>query len=197
MAASTDNFSIVVDTASSANHQTTRDEPIRTSYKHLFSFTRWNHLAPLTAALASSAAFAAIKSIYPIFLGKIFNIVSDFGAGRRSGSETLGEISHWSQILIGLGIANCVLGSAFLSLWVIFGELQAESVRQHIFKSLLSKNMAWFDSLEQGVSSLLVRIQTQVYIRSQYLRPIITKVLTRSIGKLESFSSHHRKYLAS
>ncbi|KAL7927093.1 P-loop containing nucleoside triphosphate hydrolase protein [Trichoderma austrokoningii] len=160
-AASTDDLSIVFDTTSSANHEIDRNKPIRTSFKHLFSFTRWNHTAPLTAALASSAGFAAIKSIYPIFLGKIFNIVSDFGAGRRSGSETLGEISHWSLILIGLGLVNCVLGSAFLSLWVIFGELQAKSVRQEIFKSLLSKNIAWFDSLDQGISSLLVRIQTQ------------------------------------
>lgn len=173
--ASTDNLSIVLDTASSANHQTTGNKPIRLSFKHLFSFTRWSHAAPLSAALAASAAFAAIKSIYPIFLGKIFNIVSDFGAGRRSGSETLDEISHWSQILIGLGIVNCLSGSAFLSLWAIFGELQAKSIRQDIFKSLLSKNIAWFDSLDQGISSLLVRIQTQVHIRSNPLRRIIIK----------------------
>ncbi|UKZ64899.1 uncharacterized protein TrAtP1_006106 [Trichoderma atroviride] len=138
--ASTDHLSIVLDTTSSANPV---NKPIRSSFKHLFSFTRWNQAAPLTAALAASAAFAAIKSIYPIFLGKIFNIVSDFGAGRRSGNETLHEISHWSQILIGLGIVNCLSGSAFLSLWVTFGELQAKSVRQDIFKSLLSKNIAW------------------------------------------------------
>jgi ATP-binding cassette subfamily B (MDR/TAP) protein 1 len=156
-----DKPSIVLDITSSANHET-GNKPIRSSFRHLFSFTRWNQAAPLIAALAASAAFAAIKSIYPIFLGKIFNVVSDFGAGRRSGTETLHEISHWSQILIGLGLINCLSGSAFLSLWVIFGELQAKSVRQDIFKSLLSKNIAWFDSLDQGISSLLVRIQTQV-----------------------------------
>lgn len=166
--ASTDNPSIVLDLTPSANHQITANKPTRSSFKHLFSFTRWNQAAPLIAALTASAVFAAIKSIYPIFLGKIFNIVSDFGAGRRSGSETLHEISHWSQILIGLGIVNCLSGSAFLSLWVTFGELQAKSVRQDIFKSLLSKNIAWFDSLDQGISSLLTRIQTQVYIPSDF-----------------------------
>lgn len=161
--ASTDTLSIVLDTTSSTNPQTAGNKPVRSSFKHLFSFTRWNQVGPLIAALAASAAFAAIRSIYPIFLGKIFNIVSDFGAGRRSGSETLHEISHWSQILIGLGVMNCLSGSAFLALWVIFGELQAKSVRQDIFKSLLSKKISWFDSLDQGTSSLLVRIQTQVY----------------------------------
>lgn len=161
--ASTDTLSIVLDTTSSTNPQTAGNTPVRSSFKHLFSFTRWNQVGPLIAALAASAAFAAIRSIYPIFLGKIFNIVSDFGAGRRSGSETLHEISHWSQILIGLGVMNCLSGSAFLALWVIFGELQAKSIRQDIFKSLLSKKISWFDSLDQGTSSLLVRIQTQVY----------------------------------
>jgi ATP-binding cassette subfamily B (MDR/TAP) protein 1 len=196
LTASTDNLSIVLDTTPSINHQTTDNKPIRSSFRHLFSFTRWNQAAPLTAALTASAAFAAIKSIYPIFLGKIFNIVSDFGAGRRSGSETLHEISHWSQILIGLAIVNCLSGSAFLALWVIFGELQAKSVRQDVFKSLLSKNMAWFDSLDQGISSLLVRIQTQVY-NDPTLEANNYQVLTRSIGKLENFSSQHRKSLAS
>lgn len=164
--ASTDNLSIVLDTMPSTNPQAICNKPIRSSFKHLFSFTRWNHAGSLIAALAASGAFAAIKAIYPIFLGKIFNVVSDFGAGRRSSSETLLEISHWSKILIAFGIANCLSGSAFLSLWVIFGELQAKSARQDIFKSLLSKNISWFDSLDQGIPSLLVRIQTQVYIRS-------------------------------
>lgn len=166
--ASTDHLSIVLDTTISAHHQTTVHKPIRSSFKHLFSFTRWNQAVPLIAAITASAAFAAIKSIYPIFLGKIFNIVSDFGAGRRSGSDTLHDISHWSQILIGLAIVNCLSGSAFLLLWVTFGELQAQSVRQDVFNSLLSKNVAWFDSLDQGISSLLVRIQTQVYMRCDF-----------------------------
>lgn len=188
--ASTDHLSIVLDTTSSAH------KPIRSSFKHLFSFTKWNQAAPLIAAITASVAFAAIKSIYPIFLGKIFNIVSDFGAGCRSGSDTLHDISHWSQILIGLAIVNCLSGSAFLLLWVIFGELQAKSVRQDVFKSLLSKNISWFDSLDQGISSLLVRIQTQVYMCCDF-RGEYSQVLTKSIAKLENFSSQHRKYLAS
>jgi ATP-binding cassette subfamily B (MDR/TAP) protein 1 len=62
-----------------------------------------------------------------------------------------------------MGIADWVASTALLLLWIIFGELQANSARKVIFESLLSKKMSWFDSLDQGISSLLVRIQTQVF----------------------------------
>ncbi|KAL9480387.1 hypothetical protein ACSS6W_005173 [Trichoderma asperelloides] len=176
--ASTDNLSLVLDTIPSTDHQATCNKPIRSSFKHLFSFTRWNHAGSLIAALAASGAFAAIKAIYPIFLGKIFNVVSDFGAGRRSSSETLLEISHWSKILIAFGIANCLSGSAFLSLWVIFGELQAKSTRQDIFKSLLSKNISWFDSLDQGIPSLLL---TLVLLASLPISMVFLSLATRRL----------------
>lgn len=161
--ASTDNLTVALDTASSVDHRATDTKPTRSSFKHLFSFTRWNHAGSLIAALIASAAFAAIKSVYSVILGKIFDVVSDFGAGRRSGSETLDDMAHWGLILLGLGISNWLASTVFLSLWVIFGELQANAVRQDIFASLLSREISWFDALDQGISSLLVRIQTKVY----------------------------------
>lgn len=161
---STDNSTLVLDVASSPDRQATDTKPQRSSFKHLFSFTRWNHAGLLIAAVIASAAFASIKSVQSIILGKIFDVVSNFGAGHRSGNETMDQISHWGLILLGMGIGNWAASTAFLALWVIFGELQANSVRQGIFQSLLSKKMSWYDSLDQGVSSLLVRIQTQVHI---------------------------------
>ncbi|KAH6609033.1 hypothetical protein Trco_002379 [Trichoderma cornu-damae] len=163
--ASTDNLTPVLDITSSADCQATDTKPLRSSFKHLFCFTRWTHAGPLVAAFAAAAAFAAVKSVYSVILGKIFDVVSDFGAGHRSSTETLHRISHWGLILLGLGIANWLVSAAFLSLWIVFGELQANSARQDIFDSLLSNKMSWFDSLDQGISSLLVRIQTQVYNR--------------------------------
>ncbi|PKK45806.1 hypothetical protein CI102_10626 [Trichoderma harzianum] len=158
---STDNSTLVLDVGSSPDRQATDTKPQRSSFKHLFSFTRWNHAGLLIAAVIASAAFASIKSVQSIILGKIFDVVSNFGAGHRSGNETMDQISHWGLILLGMGIGNWAASTAFLALWVIFGELQANSVRQGIFQSLLSKKMSWYDSLDQGVSSLLVRIQTQ------------------------------------
>lgn len=161
---SADNSTLVLDVASSPDRQATDNKPQRSSSKHLFSFTRWNHAGVLIAAVVASAAFASIKSVQSIILGKIFDVVSNFGAGHRSGNETMDQISHWGLILLGMGIGNWAASTAFLALWSIFGELQANSIRQGVFQSLLSKKMSWYDSLDQGVSSLLVRIQTQVDI---------------------------------
>ncbi|KAK4064501.1 hypothetical protein Trihar35433_8018 [Trichoderma harzianum] len=140
---STDNSTLVLDVASSPDRQATDTKPQRSSFKHLFSFTRWNHAGLLIAAVIASAAFASIKSVQSIILGKIFDVVSNFGAGHRSGNETMDQISHWGLILLGMGIGNWAASTAFLALWVIFGELQANSVRQGIFQSLLSKKMSW------------------------------------------------------
>lgn len=161
---SADNSTLVLDVASSPDRQAADSKPQRSSFKHLFSFTRWNHAGLLIAAIIASAAFASIKSVQSIILGKIFDVVSNFGAGHRSGNETMDQISHWALILLGMGIGNWAASTAFLTLWSIFGELQANSIRQGVFRSLLSKKMSWYDSLDQGVSSLLVRIQTQVDI---------------------------------
>ena len=188
---STDNLTLVFDVNSSTDRQATDSKLKRSSFKRLFSFTRWNHTRPLIAAVIASAAFASIKSVQSIILGSIFDVVSDFGAGHRSGSETMDKISHWGLILLGMGVANWVSSTAFLALWIIFGELQANSARQGIFESLLSKKMSWYDSLDHGVSSLLVRIQTQVHISPIWWSASINA--NREIDRLESFNWRHHK----
>lgn len=143
-----------------ANHETAISQPAKSSWKHLFAFMRWTHAGPLFAALVASGVTAALKTVLAVVLGLVFDIIGDYGLGERSSSSTLSGISRWSIILVGIGIGNWVANSTFLALWITFGELQASSVRHGTFNSLLSKNMAWFDSQEQGISSLLVRIQT-------------------------------------
>lgn len=163
--ASTNTSTLILDTDPSTSCQATesKSKPQRTSFKHLFSFTKWSHTTSLLAALVASAAIASIKSLLSVVLGKTFDAVSDFGAGHGSGSEALDNVAHWALILLGMGAANWLASTALLSLWIIFGELQANSARKAIFESLLFKKMSWYDSLDQGISSLLVRIQTQVH----------------------------------
>lgn len=135
-------------------------QPPKSHWKHLFAFTKWSHGGPLAAALASSAVTAGLKTLLPVMLGQVFNVIGDYGMGTRDSASTVAGISKWSIILIGIGVGNWMANSAFLALWITFGELQANSVRQETFESLLSKDMSWFDSQDQGISSLLVRIQT-------------------------------------
>lgn len=130
------------------------------SWKSLFAFTKWKHSGILAAAILTSALSAALKTTLSIVLGQVFDIVADFGGGKRVGDETVSDISKWCAVLLGLGLGNWLASTVFLGLWIIFGELQANAARRDIFKALLSRELAWFDVLEQGISSLLVRIET-------------------------------------
>ncbi|KKP03902.1 hypothetical protein THAR02_03990 [Trichoderma harzianum] len=187
---SADNSTLLRDVASSPDRQAADSKPQRSSFKHLFSFTRWNHAGLLIAAVVASAAFASIKSIQSIILGKIFDVVSNFGAGHRSGSETMDQISHWALILLGMGIGNWAASTAFLALWSIFGELQANSIRQGVFQSLLSKKMSWYDSLDQGVSSLLTR---ELQLAASHVLGLLVADVILSLVSLAIAFSHSWK----
>ncbi|RSL79682.1 hypothetical protein CEP51_007184 [Fusarium floridanum] len=144
----------------SPNPNPPAQQAVKSSWRQLFLFTRKSHTGTLIAALIASAFTAAFKTILAVILGKIFDVIAGFGNGSLSKSETLSDISMWSLVLLGLGIGNWIASTAFLALWVVFGELQASSVRRDMFVGLLAKDMAWFDAQTEGISSLLVRIQT-------------------------------------
>ncbi|RSL43225.1 hypothetical protein CEP53_011802 [Fusarium sp. AF-6] len=144
----------------SPNPNPPSQQAAKSSWRQLFLFTRKSHTGTLIAALIASAFTAAFKTVLAVILGKIFDVTAGFGNGSLSRSETLSDISMWSLVLLGLGIGNWIASTAFLALWVVFGELQASSVRKDMFVGLLAKDMAWFDAQTEGISSLLVRIQT-------------------------------------
>ena len=135
---------------------------IKPSWSDLFAFTKRSHAGVLSAAIAASAVTAALRTLLAIFLGRVFDVIAEFGNKSRSGDSALQQVSKLCLLFVGLGFANWLANTAFLSLWIAFGELQADSVRLDIFSSLLARDLAWFDTLDQGISSLLVRIQTCV-----------------------------------
>ena len=136
------------------------EQDTKSSWKQLFAFTKRSHTGALIAALIAAAFSAGFKTVLAVILGKIFDIIAGLGNRTFTGDEALSRVSDWALVLLGMGIGNWIASTAFLALWVIFGELQACSVRENIFASLLSKDMAWFDSQPEGISSLLIRIQT-------------------------------------
>ncbi|CAM1508557.1 Fc.00g054050.m01.CDS01 [Cosmosporella sp. VM-42] len=159
----------------------------KAGWRHLFAFTARAHTVPMVAALIATAFTAGFKTVLAVVLGRIFDVIVGFGNGTLDGHDTLARISTWSLVLVGLGAGSWLASTAFLSLWIIFGELQASSVREEMFTSLLSKNMAWFDSQTEGISSLLVRIQTQTrelqLAGSQVFGLLVCDVIT-SFGSL-------------
>lgn len=138
---------------------TLQNAPSKSTWRHLFVFTERRHAAILGFAVIAAVLVAATKTLYAIFLGKIIDLVSPLGAGTISGTRAMEGVRMWCLVLTGLGVAIWAFNSALMALWVIFGELAAKSAREGLFSNLLSKEMAWFDRQEEGVSSALSSMQ--------------------------------------
>lgn len=132
----------------------------RSSWKDLFVFSTSRQLWVLPCALATACAAAAGKAVYTILLGKIFDVVSKFGAGALDGDEALAQVSQWCAYLCTLGIGFWIFNGLDMVLWMVSGELRAKSARETLLSSLLLKEMEWYDSREDGMASLMIRIQT-------------------------------------
>lgn len=136
------------------------DIKTQSSWRLLFYFTKRNHFCVLSAALASTAVVATLRTLLSVVLGRIFDIISEFGRGTRTGHSAQVNVSAWCLVLVGMGIGNWLANTSLLSLWVVFGELQASEIYRNVFTSLLSERTSWFASLKDGVEGLHVRIHT-------------------------------------
>ncbi len=136
------------------------NDEVQPSWRSLFNFTTRKHSTVITIALIATTASGIIKPTAAIFFGKIFSILTKFGAGEATGQETLQQVTPWCIALVALGAAAWAIEGLFLSTWLAFGELQALSVREKMFKGMLEKDMEWYDMRKDGIASLLVRLQT-------------------------------------
>lgn len=132
----------------------------RPGWRSLFNFTNKIHLFPLLLALVLSVASGIIIPVLAVFLGKIFGLFTDFGADKISGSELVKKVSVYGIALVGLGSASGLLNAGYFMIWLIFGELQAKSVRDSLFDGMLEKDMEWYDMRKNGVENLISRLQT-------------------------------------
>lgn len=130
------------------------------SWKSLFYFTTRRHLLPLFAALIFTIAGGLAAPLLAVILGRIFNNLTNFGAGSITAAQLMEEITIHCIYLLVLGFTIWVLQSVYFFLWIVFGELQAKRARDLLFGDLLGKEMRWFDLKAGGVSALLPRIQS-------------------------------------
>jgi ATP-binding cassette, subfamily B (MDR/TAP), member 1 len=134
--------------------------PSSASWSSLFAFTCRQHSPVLLVAIASASAIGGLKVAFAVILGKIFQVVTNYGNGSMTGDNTLSEVSFWCLALCALGMGTWLANMVFLSSWIVFGELQAKSVRDQMFRALLDKEMEWYDHQTDGTTSLLIRIET-------------------------------------
>lgn len=130
------------------------------TWNDLFVFNTPRQLGVMPCALATACAAATGKAIYTIMLGKIFDVVSKYGAGALDESEALTQVSRWCAYLCALGVGFWIFNGLEMLMWMVSGELRAKSARRTLFSSLLQKKMAWYDSRDDGMASLITRIQT-------------------------------------
>ncbi|KAF7922906.1 hypothetical protein EAE99_007098 [Botrytis elliptica] len=138
------------------------DEDIKSSFKSLFTFTTKKHISNIVPCVLFAIISGVLKPISAIFYGNIFGTLTNFGAGVLTAEETLQQVSKWCIAITILGGAVWLFEGLFLCSWMVFGELQARSVRERMFAGMLEKDLEWFDLRKDGIGSLLIRIETQI-----------------------------------
>ena len=136
------------------------DSAKHASWRSLFNFTTNRDTIPLLFAIIFSIAAGIITPALAVFLGKIFNLFTGFGAGEISGSDLVKKVSRYATVLAGLGTASGLLHAGYFMLWLVFGELQAKHVRKRLFDGMLEKDMGWYDMRTDGIDTMVSRLQT-------------------------------------
>jgi hypothetical protein len=142
-------------------YTTTKTVP---SWRCLFSFFERKHIPTAISAAVCSIGAGASQPVNAILYGKIFTEITRFGVGTLTAQQFLHNASIWSTALAIAAGGAWIVHGASLSSWMIFGELQAKSARTNIFQPMLEKELQWYDLRDDGVGSLLVRIQTYVIV---------------------------------
>ncbi|KAI9766609.1 MAG: hypothetical protein M1840_006420 [Geoglossum simile] len=141
------------------------DEPNykgRAGWRSLFTFTTKRHHVTLFFAAAFSVLSGIVTPTVSIVLGNIFDDFTRFGAHQLSRHELVSRITTSCLALVGIASLSWFLNSAFYLLWMVFGELQAKTVRDKLFEGLLNRDIEWYDKRKDGIGALIPRCQTQI-----------------------------------
>ena len=164
----------------------------RAPWRALFNFTTGLHILPLILALILSIASGIVIPALTVFLGKIFNEFTSFGASQISGHDLINRVKTYVVVLCGLGGASGILNGAYYGVWLIFGELQAKSAREKLFVGMLDKDMEWYDMRKLGIEPMVSRMQTLVNPGT-----LVHAHADTSPAKSEICSQQHHNLLAS
>lgn len=128
----------------------------------MYVFTRRKHSPTIAFALVSTFASALFRPTAAILFGKIFSALNKYSAGTATLESTIHDIAKWCAALAVLGCCAWIVEGAFLSSWMTFGESQAKNARDRMLEGMLVTEMEWYDSQQDGIGALLIRVQTQV-----------------------------------
>ena len=136
------------------------NETPQARWRDIFAFTRRRHVPILVLAVISTILAAGTQALNAMFLGFLFQAVTDFGSGELGADDAKAEVVKWCLILCAVAAGNGLGFVGFLGFWTTFGELQAKEIRSMLAKSLIDREMDWFDTRQDGISSMLARMRT-------------------------------------
>ncbi|KAH0538273.1 hypothetical protein FGG08_005144 [Glutinoglossum americanum] len=134
----------------------------RVGWRSLFNFTTKRHHVALFLAAALSILSGVVTPVLAILLGRIFDDFTRFGANQLNRHELISSVTTGCLGLAGLGSVSWLLNGSFYLLWLVFGELQAKTIRDKLFEGLLNRDIEWYDKRKDGVGALIPRCQTQI-----------------------------------
>lgn len=152
----------------------------------LFGFTLRRHLPILCLGIIFAVCTAALLPIAAVLLGKFTDASAQFAGGAIDSATLHDRMRRPLNGMLVVGACSFVTHAGMFTSWTIFGELQANSVRDDLFRSLLNKDLEWFEARESGVASLLTRLQTYQTI-SNILISLLT--VTSQIRELQLSTS--------
>ncbi|EED16479.1 ABC a-pheromone efflux pump AtrD [Talaromyces stipitatus ATCC 10500] len=150
-----------ISTTIDSNHD---DEKIslKTSWRSLFRFTTIFHIPLLLLALPITVAAGVIRIVFALYLGKLFQVLSQFGTGAINGHQLMEQTRDNTFILLIIGAATWLASTCFFFVWIVFGELQVRGASRLLFGRLLARDLMWFDMRKDGVGSFLSHSQKQL-----------------------------------
>ena len=126
----------------------------------IFSFTQRDHLFVLVPAIAFSCLCGLIKPTLSILIGRYLTSLSKLAS--PSADVPAVTQQNWTTIcqLVGLAAFTWISKTGFAATWDGYAEVQVKVVREDLFKTLLDRDLEWFDKQDSGIGSLLIRLQT-------------------------------------
>ncbi|KAL8364955.1 hypothetical protein RB595_003986 [Gaeumannomyces hyphopodioides] len=131
-------------------------------WKDIFAFLQPWHYLTLASALLSTAIQVGAEIVTVLLLGKIFEELARFAADGKQPPKAFDSVMFWVHILAAVAAAHLLSSFWLLKSWIKFGEQQALGARLRLFKSILVREMAWFDSYRDGMSAMLTANERNV-----------------------------------
>ncbi|KAI4946954.1 hypothetical protein J4E86_008577 [Alternaria arbusti] len=138
----------------------------------------------LLGGIAMASVAALSMPAFAILYGLVFGQYTSYGEGSISSSQLMSNMARFCVILTALATLNWIANSFYYLFFLMFGELQARSARNRIFDALIKKDMAWFDTREDGIAAFLPTVQISILGSILSGKAVVT-TSTRAFRELE------------